>query len=111
MIYKGYTGIIDFDEQARIFHGEVIGLRDVITFQGKSVEELETAMAESVDFYLGWCKERGREPEKPFSGKFMVRTSPELHSSAVIAATRVGLSLNKYVEKAIEDETHHILDQ
>ena len=111
MTYKGYTGIVEFDEQARIFHGEVIGLRDVITFQGTSVEELETAMAESVDFYLSWCAERGKEPEKPFSGKFMVRTSPELHSRAAVAAARIGLSLNKYIEKAIEDETRQVLAQ
>ena len=74
MTYKGYTGIVEFDEQARIFHGEVIGLRDVITFQGRSVEELEKAMAESVDFYLAWRDERGKTPEKPFSGTFMVGT-------------------------------------
>ncbi len=111
MTYKGYTGIVEFDEQARIFHGEVVGLRDVITFQGSSIEELESALAESVDFYLAWCEERSKEPEKPFSGKFMVRTSPELHSRAVVAAARVGLSLNKYIEKAIEDETRQVLAQ
>ncbi len=109
MKYKGYTGVVEFDEEAKIFHGEVLGLRDVITFQGTSVEELETAMAESVDFYLHWCAERNKEPEKPFSGKLLIRTSPELHSRAAIAAARIGLSLNKYVEKAIEDETKHVL--
>ncbi len=111
MMYKGYTGVVEFDEDARVFHGEVIGLRDVITFQGTSVEELENAMAESVDFYLEWCEQRNKDPEKPFSGKFMVRTSPDLHSRAAIAAARIGLSLNKYVEKAIEDETRQVLSQ
>ena len=111
MNYKGYTGIIEFDEEARIFHGEVVGLRDIITFQGKSIEELENAMAESVDFYLEWCAERNKKPEKPYSGRFMIRTSPELHSKAVIAASRMGVSLNKYVEKAIEDETRQVLAQ
>jgi predicted HicB family RNase H-like nuclease len=109
MKYKGYNGLVEIDDEAKIFHGEVIGLRDVITFQGKTVEELEKAMAESVDFYLEWCRERNKKPEKPFSGKFIVRTSPELHSRAAIAAARIGLSLNKYVEKAIEDETKQIL--
>ena len=80
MTYKGYTGIVELDEQARLFHGEVISLRGVITFQGRSVEELEKAVTESVDFYLAWCAERGKTPEKPFSGKSVVRTSPELHS-------------------------------
>ena len=109
MKYKGYTGLVEFDEDARIFHGEVIGLRDVITFQGRSVAELEKAMADSVEYYLAWCAERNKQPEKPFSGKLMVRTTPELHSRAAIAAARVGLSLNKYIEKAIEDETQRVL--
>jgi len=109
MNYKGYTGIVEFDDDARIFHGEVVGLRDVITFQGLSVDELEKAMAESIDFYLSWCNERGKEPEKPFSGKLMVRTTPEIHSRAAIAAARMGMSLNKYIEKAIEDESRQIL--
>jgi predicted HicB family RNase H-like nuclease len=108
MRYRGYTGIIDFDEDSRIFHGEVIGLKDVITFQGKSVDELEKAMSDSIDFYLEWCEERGKEPEKPFSGKFMVRTSPDVHSRAAVAAAKMGMSLNKFVEKAIEDETRQI---
>jgi predicted HicB family RNase H-like nuclease len=109
MTYKGYTGIVEFDDEARIFHGEVVGLRDVITFQGQSVDELEKAMADSVDFYVSWCRERSKEPEKPFSGKVLLRTSPELHSRATVAAARVGLSLNKFIEKAIEDETRQVL--
>lgn len=109
MKYKGYSGVVEFDDDAKLFHGEVVGLKDIITFQGKSVSELETAMAESVDFYLNWCAERGKDPEKPFSGKFLVRTDPEVHSNAVIAAARMGMSLNKYVEKAIEDENQKIL--
>ena len=105
----GYTRIVEFDEDAKIFHGEVIGLRDVITFQGQSVDELEKAMADSIDFYLNWCAERDKLPEKPFSGKLLVRTSPEIHSRAAVAAARIRLSLNKYIEKAIEDETRQIL--
>ncbi len=109
MKYKGYTGVIEYDEDAKIFHGEVIGLRDIITFQGISVDELEKAMADSVDFYLAWCAERNKQPEKPFSGKLMVRTSPDIHSKAVLAAARTGLSLNKFIEKAIENETRQVL--
>ncbi len=109
MTYKGYSGIVEYDDDTRIFHGEVVGLKDVITFQGESVSALETAMAESIEFYLEWCAERGKDPEKPFSGKFLVRTDPEVHSKAVIAASRMGLSLNKYVEKAIEDENRQVL--
>ncbi|MCK5674944.1 MAG: type II toxin-antitoxin system HicB family antitoxin [Spirochaetales bacterium] len=84
-------------------------MKDVITFQGKSVEELETAIVESVDYYLEWCKDRGKTPEKPFPGRFDVRTNSELHSKAVLATSRLGLPLNKYVEKAIEAETKLVL--
>ena len=79
MEYKGYIGKVEFDDDADIFHGEVINLRDVITFQGDSVEEIRQAFRESVDDYLAFCAERNEEPEKPFSGKFVVRIPPELH--------------------------------
>jgi len=73
MTYKSYQAIVEFDEDADIFDGEVINLRDVITFQGRSVDELKRAFAESLDDYLAFCKAHGEEPEKPFSGQFVVR--------------------------------------
>lgn len=62
MKYKGYIGNVEYDDEAKIFHGEVVGLRDIITFQGKSVGELEQSFKDSVDDYLTWRKERGEEP-------------------------------------------------
>lgn len=62
--YKGYRGRVAFDDEAGLFHGEVLDLRDVITFQGKSVEELEQAFRDSIDDYLAFCEERGEEPDK-----------------------------------------------
>ena len=73
MEYKGYIGEVNFDSEGHLFHGEVINTRDVITFQGQSVEELEKAFYESVDDYISWCEEDGVEPEKPYSGKFNLR--------------------------------------
>ena len=66
MKYKGYIGHVEYDDDAKIFHGEVVGLSDMITFQGKSVDELEQAFKDSVDDYLKWCRERGEKPEKTF---------------------------------------------
>jgi predicted HicB family RNase H-like nuclease len=77
--YKGYTGHVEFDDEAGLFHGEVLDLKDVVTFQGTSVEDLERAFRESIDDYLDYCKGRGEESDKPFSGRLMVRLSPELH--------------------------------
>jgi predicted HicB family RNase H-like nuclease len=76
MTYKGYEALVQYDEDAEIFHGEVMNLRDVITFQGSSVKELKKAFADSVEDYLAFCKERGEEPEKPYSGQFIVRVDP-----------------------------------
>ena len=102
--YKGYIGEVEYDGNARIFHGEVINTKDIITFQGSSVDELEQAFHDSVDDYLAWCAEDGAEPEKPYSGRFNLRLSPELHREAAINARKMNMSINRFVEKAIEDE-------
>ncbi len=104
MQYKGYYAKTSIDEDAKLIHGELNGLRSVITFQGRSVEEAEAAFHDSVDDYLDWCATRGKEPEKPFSGRFNVRVDPDLHAKAAVAAARLGISLNRFVEKALEDE-------
>ncbi len=61
--YKGYKGRAIYDDEARIFHGEVVGIRAVITFQERTVEEIEKAFRDSINDYLDWCKKRGKEPE------------------------------------------------
>jgi predicted HicB family RNase H-like nuclease len=102
MTYKGYTGKVEYDDEARLFHGEVINLRDVITFQGTSVEELRQAFRDSVDDYLEFCTVRGEAPEKPFSGKFMVRIDPELHRELFVKARLANKSLNTWVNEVLE---------
>lgn len=104
--YKGYIGHVEFDEDAEIFHGEVINTRDVITFQGSTVRTLKKAFKDSVDDYLDFCKERGEEPERPFSGRFNVRLAPELHREAYVAAKALGMSLNTWIAEAIKHEAH-----
>ena len=104
MNYKGFIGSVEYDDEARIFSGEVINTRSVITFQGTSVDEIEKEFHASVDDYLAWCKEDGIEPEKPYSGKFNVRLTPFFHGKIAAAAKKLGLSLNAFVEKALSDE-------
>jgi len=104
MEYKGYIGTVEYDAKARIFHGDIINIKDVITFQGTTVKEIEKAFKDSINDYIQWCEEEGVEPEKPFSGKFNVRLSPELHQQAVIMARKKKISLNRFVEKAITDK-------
>ena len=105
MEYKGYTGQVEFDDEANIFHGEVINLRDVVTFQGATVRELRKAFRDSVDDYLEFCTERGESPEKPYSGKFMVRVEPELHKALAIHARKARKSLNAWVHDTLEVAT------
>ncbi len=97
LTYKGYTGHVEFDDEAGLFHGEVLDTRDVITFQGQSVDEIETAFRESVDDYLAFCSERGEEPDKPFSGRLMLRLPKDLHREVFVGAKREGKSLNQFV--------------
>ncbi len=104
MTYKGYIGQVEFDDEASIFHGEVINTRDVITFQGESVGELRQAFIDSVDDYLAFCAERGEKPEKPYSGKLIVRMSPDLHRQAYQEAVKSSESLNQWVNQAISDK-------
>ncbi len=101
MEYKGYIGNVEFDDEANIFHGEVINLRDVVTFQGSTVIQLRKAFRDSVDDYLEFCAERGESPEKPYSGKFMVRVEPELHKAVVMHAKMEHKSLNAWVHDTL----------
>lgn len=101
--YKGYSGRAEFDDEAGLFHGEVLDLRDVVTFEGTSVEELVRAFRESVDDYLDYCRERGEEPDRPFSGRLMVRLSPELHRDVYVKALRDGKSLNQWIAERLAE--------
>ena len=109
MEYKGYFAKVEFIDDDNIFHGEIINLRDVITFEGETVKELKQAFQDSIDDYLDFCKQRGEDPEKPYSGKFVVRVEPELHKTITIEARKKGKSLNVWVKdalsKAIDDPT------
>ncbi|MHB1524596.1 MAG: type II toxin-antitoxin system HicB family antitoxin [Candidatus Dormibacteria bacterium] len=99
MKYKGYTGIVEFDEESGSLFGRVVGLRDLITFQGDSVTEMIQAFHDSVDVYLELCADRGESPEKPYSGQFVLRIDPHLHRAVAHAAEERGLSLNSLIEE------------
>lgn len=109
MEYKGYIGMVEYDDEAEILHGEVINIKDVITFQAQSVSDLRTAFQESIDDYLEYCEERGEEPDKPFSGKFMLRVTPEQHRLISIAAKKSGQSLNAWVAERIHRDAQQEL--
>lgn len=101
MRYKGYIGKVEYDSDAKLFHGDVIGLKDTITFQATNVEDLEREFKKSVDVYLDWCKELGEKPEKTFSGKLHIRMNPDLHAHLALEAARRGVSLNDLINEKL----------
>jgi predicted HicB family RNase H-like nuclease len=102
MKYKGYTGTIEPDEDSGVLFGRVIGLRDVITFEGDTIPELIQAFHDSVDDYLAFCAERGESPEKPYSGQFVLRISPQLHRDLSVLAEEKTTSLNSLISDMLE---------
>jgi predicted HicB family RNase H-like nuclease len=103
MEYKGYAaGPIDFDPEERTFSGTVTGLRDVIHFEGRTAAELERAFRGSIDSYLELCAEAGQQPDRPFNGKILLRTEPELHRKAALRAAVAGISLSRWISRQIE---------
>ncbi|MBC7907434.1 MAG: type II toxin-antitoxin system HicB family antitoxin [Rhodospirillaceae bacterium] len=101
MEYKGYTAKVSFDDEAMIFHGEVAGIADVVTFQADNAGELVTAFHDSVNDYLEFCAAEGKDPDKPFSGTFIVRGEPELHRSITQAAAIKNMNANQWVLSAL----------
>lgn len=101
--YKGYLGQIELDEDGNQWHGRVVNTRDVLSFYGRTPAELRKELAATVEEYLALCRERGIEPDKPFSGKFLLRVPPDLHKRVAEAALRDGKSLNAWVATLLEE--------
>lgn len=102
MEYKGYNAIVELDEDSGVLHGEVVNLRDVVTFEGETVAEIRAAFQDSVDDYLEFCHSRGENPEKPYSGRFVVRVNPVLHKKIAVRAKLSRKSLNAWVAETLE---------
>jgi|SRR6185369_3654442 len=105
LTYKGYTAKIEFDPRDDIFVGRVLGVTESITFHGETVKELHADFTAAIEHYLADCKATAREPQKPASGRLMLRVPPEVHAAAVRAATSCGKSLNQWAAEVFERET------
>jgi predicted HicB family RNase H-like nuclease len=103
MKYKGYRAQVEFDAEAGVLHGEVADISDVVTFEAESVPDLEREFHAAVDDYLAFCQEEGREPNRPFSGKLVVRMNPDLHRAAAGIARSLRQSLNTFISAAVEE--------
>jgi predicted HicB family RNase H-like nuclease len=101
MTYRGYSARVGFDDRGNIFVGHLLGIVDVIGFHADNVADLRAAFEDAVDDYLETCAALGKPPEKPASGKLMLRIPPEVHGAALVAAKAAGTSLNQWAAKVL----------
>lgn len=102
MTHKGYAARIEYSEEDGCFVGRLVGIRAIVGFDGKSVAELRRAFQKAVDHYLEASAKLGVSPEKPFSGRMMLRVPPNLHARASAVAEVRGMSLNQLAARALE---------
>ncbi|MDY0362357.1 MAG: type II toxin-antitoxin system HicB family antitoxin [Desulforegulaceae bacterium] len=100
--YKEYYGTIECDLEDNILYGKVLFIKDKLGYHGENPEDLQKDFQETIDDYLEFCKEKGIEPDKPFSGTFNIRTGEELHRKLAVLAKENDLSLNAFVSKGLE---------
>ena len=100
--YNDFFGSVHFDSEDQVFHGKIDGIEDLVTFEGTSVSELVEAFEEAVEDYLDICSQTGKRPEKSYRGSFNVRITPELHRQITREALLNGLSLNQFIQQALE---------
>lgn len=106
MTYRGYTASLEFDPDDNILVGRVLGIDDIISFHGESVATFTSAFHEAVDDYVSACEKLGQMPEKPASGRLMLRVDPVVHAAALKAAARTGQSLNRWAERVLRQAAH-----
>ena len=101
MRYKGYSARIEYSDEDGCFVGRVAGIRDLLTFHGESVDEVRQAFEEALDFYLETSAERGEMPNRPYSGKLLLRVAPEVHAAVATAAEVSGKSINQWAAERL----------
>ena len=107
LTFNGYSGSVEYSAEDNIFFGKIIGINDLVNFEGTSVDELKASFEESVNDYIVTCKELNKEPQKTFKGTFNVRVPIELHREAAIIAHKNNISLNELVKKSLKYAVTH----
>ena len=106
--YKSYTGSIEYSREDNVLYGKLLGLKGLISYEGKTGKELEIDFKEAIDIYLADCKNEGIIPEKPFKGSFNVRVSPKLHQKAALLAMENKISLNNFITESIRERINKV---
>jgi len=107
MEYKGYRGTVRYSAEDRLLHGRILGIADMVSFEGAGVGELEKAFREAVDDYLALCAKLGREPDREYSGRIPLRIDAELHRCVAIAADSAAKSVNAWIADTLEAAMSH----
>ena len=103
--YKGYSGTVDYSEEDNCLFGKVIGMnKNIITYEGKTVEDLKADFVSGIDLYLDSCKDRGVKPQKPFSGTLNIRIPSEIHSKLALKAQMTGRSINAIIKDVLTSQ-------
>jgi predicted HicB family RNase H-like nuclease len=106
--YKGFVGTVDFSSEDHLFYGKIIGIDDLVTFEGSSVAELESSFKYMVDMHIEDCQSEGKPIEKSYKGIFNIRVGPELHKKAAHTAKMKGITLNQLIKRALQKELEDI---
>jgi predicted HicB family RNase H-like nuclease len=106
--YKEFIGSVHFNADDNVFYGKIEGIDDLIVFEGDTVNDLKQSFQDSVEDYIASCKKYNKKIGKSYKGSFNVRITPDLHKKVKIAAIKMGISLNQFVQKAVEDEINQL---
>lgn len=109
--YKGFAATVEFDADDLLLVGRIAGINDVIGFHGETPQEVVEAFHEAVDDYLETCAKIGKQPERPYSGKVMLRVDPSLHAQIALAAQLSGKSINQLGEEALRSVAGHVVPE
>lgn len=101
--HAGYIAAVGYGQGDELMHDAVVDTRAVLHFAGHGIEELKAAFAGTIEDYREWCKERGVEPERPYSGTLSLRLPPELHRRVAEQAAKVGESINQFIAERLEE--------
>jgi predicted HicB family RNase H-like nuclease len=104
MVFEGYVARIEFSSEDECFIGHIAGIKDVVGFHGETVSELKASFEEAVNDYLKTCNAVGKTPQKPYSGKLMLRIGPEIHAAVATAAALSEQSINQWASEALNRE-------
>ncbi len=103
MKHDGFVAMVDLDEDAGVFHGRTINTLAMLTFESDTVAGLQQAFADTIDDYRNWCRERGKEPEKPYSGNLSLQIPPDLHRRIVEKAIEVNMTIDQFIKDRLEE--------